>query len=279
MCRRYDESVIWLSIAVSLLAQDPAPPPAPAAPTGPPVYEAAKGPILLPNLCSQVDLESLGLTCSESDPCPTFLELSSAEVNNEVIVLSGNLHTSTTTIQSILLVSDDSGLTWREAHPRLPSVALEGMQFFDFSHGWVAGHSSLSLPRDPFLLLSSDGGRSWRKSSFHAESRVGIVEDFAFSSPRRGWALIDNKGSGDAGRYELYETPNGASSWELKEISSRVPKAIAALGQRTPSGTTRLKADAKKNTITLERRAAEQWRPVVSFRLKLEDCAPAPPPQ
>jgi hypothetical protein len=263
-------------LAIALLAQEPAAV-VPATPAGPPVYEAAKGPILLPNLCAQVDLESLGLTCSDAEPCPTFLELGSSEVNNEVIVLAGNLHTSAVTIQSILLVSDDNGLNWREAHPRLPSVSLDGLQFFDFSNGWLSGHSSLSLPRDPFLLISSDGGRSWRKSSFHAESRVGIVEDFAFSTARRGWALIDNKGSGDAGRYELYETPNGGSSWELKEISTRVPKAVAALGQRAPSGTTRFKADSKKDLITLERRSGEQWRPVVSFRLKLEDCAPVPP--
>jgi photosystem II stability/assembly factor-like uncharacterized protein len=230
----------------------------------------------LPNQCAEVDLESLGLVCTESDPCPTYLEIASTEANNEVLLLGGNLHTTTNTIQSILLVSEDAGATWREAHPRIKAASLEGMQFLDFSNGWVAGHASLALPRDPFLLLTGDGGRTWRKSDFYAESRVGVVEDFAFLSARNGWALIDNKGSGEAGRYEFFETSNGGSTWELREVSSRIPKA-AAPGQRPTSATTRTRADSKKNQIILERRSGTAWQPVASFRLRLEDCKPAPP--
>jgi photosystem II stability/assembly factor-like uncharacterized protein len=271
--------VNWLALA--LLAQEVIPlptqqsPVAPA-PEGPVVYEASKGPILLPNKCAEVDLDALGLTCSEGEPCETFLEFSGTEQNNDVFLLTGNLHTSTATLQSLLLVSEDAGASWREGHPRLKGASLEGMQFIDFSNGWVAGHTSLALPRDPFLLLTTDGGRTWRRTDFYAESRVGLVEDFAFKTAKQGWALIDNKGSGEAGRYELFETQTGGTSWELREISNKVPKT-AAPGQRLPSATMRTRADAKKNTIVLERRVNNTWTPVVSFRLKLEDCKPVPP--
>lgn len=266
-------ALVLLTILAQQVAQTPGAPPPPVIPEGPPVYVSAKGPILLPNKCQEVDLESLGLTCSEGDPCETFLEFSSVEQNNGVLVLTGNFHTSTATIQSVLLVSEDDGSTWKEGHPRLKGASLEGMQFIDFSNGWVAGHSSLALPRDPFLLLTSDGGRNWRKVDFYAESRVGLVEDFAFKTAKQGWALIDNKGSGEAGRYELFETATGGASWELRMMTNRVPKE-AAPGQRVGSQTMRTRGDAKKNVVVVERRAGAAWSPVASFRLKIDDCKP-----
>ncbi|MDX2267178.1 MAG: hypothetical protein NW208_03670 [Bryobacter sp.] len=239
------------------------------------VYSSAKGVIALPNKCAEVDLDSLGLTCSEQEPCPTYLEISSAELNNSTIVLAGNLHTPTTTIQSILLFSEDEGATWREAHARLPGATLEAMQFFDFTHGWLSGHSTLGLPRDPFILLTTDGGRAWRKSPLFAESRVGVVEKFNFESARRGWVLVDNKGSGDAGRFELYETTNGGVIWNLKEINDRIPAEARA--DRQASSVLRVRGDAKQNVLHLERQDAGKWTGLSRFRLRLEDCTPPPP--
>lgn len=247
--------------------------PPPQVPEGPPVFASAAGPILLPNRCAEVDLPALGLTCSESEPCPTFLEFSSVETLGPVMVLAGNLHTSTTTLQSILLVSEDGGATWREAHPRIRGAALESMQFFDFSNGWLSGQTSLGLPRDPFMLVTNDSGRSWRKVDLFAETRVGVIEDFAFQSAKRGWVLVDNKGSGEAGKYELFETQNGGASWELREISNRIP-ATARPGQRQPSTSSRVRVDDKNGLLRVETRAGNGWREVSAFKLKLEDCKP-----
>lgn len=260
-----------------LLAQVPAPQaPVPAPVEGPPTYSSAAGPILLPNLCTELDLVSLGLTCSESEPCATYLELSGMESLGSVTILAGNLHTSTNTLQSILLVSEDGGANWREAHPRLKSSALESMQFLDFSTGWLVGHSSLALPRDPFVLLTTDSGRSWRKVDLYAESRVGVVEDFAFQTAKRGWLLVDNKGSGDAGKYELYETQTGGSSWELREISNRIPKS-ALPGQRQAQNSGRIRVDDKKGLLRIEVRSGNAWKELGSFKLRLDDCKPGQP--
>jgi len=245
----------------------------PAEPEPPPVYSSAAGPIVLPNLCAEVDLPALGLTCSEAEPCPTYLEFSSVESIAAVLVLAGNLHTTATTIQSVLLISEDSGATWREAHARLKASALESMQFLDFSNGWLSGQTSLGLPRDPFIMVTTTGGRTWRKIDLFAETRVGVIEDFAFQSAKRGWLLVDNKGSGDAGRYEFYETQTGGTSWELRELATRIPKA-AQPGQRPPSSSARIRIDEKKGLLRIEIRAANAWREVSAFKFKLEDCKP-----
>ena len=243
---------------------------------GPVLYKSADGPILISNLCTELDIAAIGLTCSEGEPCPTFLEISGVESTGQVLLLAGNLHTQSATLQSLLLLSEDGGGTWREAHPRLKGSALEGMQFLDFSNGWLAGHTSLALPRDPFILLTTDGGRSWRKSDLYAESRVGIIEDFAFQTAKRGWLLVDNKGSGEAGKYELYESQTGGSGWDLREISSRIPKT-AQPGQRAPSTAARVRVDDKKGLLRIEVRSENAWTEVSAFKLRLEDCKPGQP--
>lgn len=243
---------------------------------GPRIYKMADGPILIPNLCTEVDLPALGLTCSDTEPCPTYLDIAGVESTGQVLLLAGNLHTQAATLQSLLLISDDGGSTWREAHPRLKASALEGMQFFDFSNGWLAGHTSLALPRDPFILLTTDGGKTWRKSDLFADSRVGVVEDFAFHSAKRGWLLVDNRGSGEGGKYELFETQTGGSGWDLREISSRIPKT-AEPGQRPLSTTARVRVDDKKGLLRIDVRNGNAWREVSAFKLQLEDCKPTPP--
>ena len=266
--------VVALFVYLWLMAQAPAPqlPAVPVSET-PPVYSSAAGPILLPNLCTELDMPTLGLTCSEADPCPTYLEFSNVELVGTVLLLAGNLHTTASTLQSILLISEDGGSTWREAHARLKASALESMQFIDFSTGWLTGQTSIGLPRDPFLLLTTDTGRTWRKVDLFAETRVGVIEDFAFQTAKRGWVLVDNRGSGEAGKYELYETQSGGTSWELREISGRIPKT-AQPGQRTPTNTSRVRVDDKKGLLRIETRNGNAWREVSTFKIRLEDCKP-----
>lgn len=249
--------------------------PKPEVPEGPLIFKSAAGPISLPNRCAELDLSAIGLTCSVDEPCQTFLEVSSLDRTGDSIVVAGNTHTSTNTLDSILLISEDLGATWREAHPRIKTATLESLQFLDFANGWLAGHTSLALPRDPFILLTTDGGRSWRKTDIFIESRVGVIEDFAFQTNKIGWILVDNRGSNDAGKYELYQTQTGGTSWELREISSRVPRIVVS-APRTPSVSARTRVDEKKGLLRVEIRTGNSWREVSTFKVRLDDCKPAP---
>ncbi len=266
--------VVQLIVYLWLMSQAPAPQvPAVPAPETPPVFSSVTGPILLPNLCADVDMPALGLTCSEADPCPTYLEFSSVESVGTVLLLAGNIHTTASTLHSVLLISEDGGASWRPAHAPLKASSLESMQFIDFSTGWLVGQTSIGLPRDPFIMLTTDAGRTWRKIDIFAETRVGVIEDFAFQTAKRGWLLVDNRGSGDAGKYEFYETQTGGTSWELREISSRIPKS-AQPGQRSPANTSRVRVDEKKGLLRIEIRNGNAWKEVSTFKLRLEDCKP-----
>ena len=137
-------------------------------------------PIAIPFSCTDDDTREGGLTCSAEQPCPVYLELSGVETALNRVFLSGNLHTADATLFSILLVSEDSGKTWTEPFPRTRATLLEEIQFIDFQNGWVAGANVQGVPRDPFLLMTNDGGKSWTERPIFEESRAGVVERFWF---------------------------------------------------------------------------------------------------
>src|SRR5687768_6224039 len=90
--------------------------------------------------CSVEMINELGLSCSIDEPCPVFLELADVQAVGDRLVLTGNLHTGTTTLESVLLVSDDAGKNWTEGHERIRNAVLDRIQFSDFETGWISGH-------------------------------------------------------------------------------------------------------------------------------------------
>src|SRR5579863_2934848 len=96
------------AISAALLAQE-TPPPAGVTQPPAPVFEYEGKPITIPFRCSIDDMRWAGMTCSEDEPCPIFLELSSAEGVGERVLAAGNIHSDAVTLYSILLSSADGG--------------------------------------------------------------------------------------------------------------------------------------------------------------------------
>ena len=118
-----------------------------AQPATRPVIENAGKPMRVTTQCKGEDVLILGLTCSQEDPCPLFLELSDVELVNSRLILSGNLHTASATLESILLSSEDLGKTWTEPFERMPGIGVDNIQFIDFEAGWISGQIQQTLPR------------------------------------------------------------------------------------------------------------------------------------
>jgi hypothetical protein len=211
--------------------------------------------------CPAEDVDSFGLSCSNEDPCPVFLELTSAEGVGAKIFVAGNLHTRSTTLYSILLVSEDGGKTWTEPHKRLRAAALEQIQFIDFSTGWASGQLIEPLPRDPFFLMTTDGGKTWRQKAVFEDSRYGSIAQFWFDSKTTG-QLVIHRGS----KHELYQTNTGGESWEVREVTTQAIKLKGA----GANPTWRLRADGK--VFHLERRGSPNWEVVADFAIHVGDC-------
>jgi hypothetical protein len=224
--------------------------------------------------CDPSDLEALGLACPPASPCDAYLELSAVESAGARIFLMGNIHTDSVTIQTILLVTSDSAKTWNEPYARVRGAALDRVQFFDSETGWIGGQVVQPLPRDPFVLKTSDGGATWRRYPVFSESRAGAVDRFRFDSKTSGLLWIDRGFSGEpGGRYERYETTTGGEIWMLREAANRPPADAGA--QRTQV-MWRLRPDGAARAYRLERAAEGQWLTAASFLISLGQCKTQP---
>jgi photosystem II stability/assembly factor-like uncharacterized protein len=219
--------------------------------------------------CPPADIEQFGLNCSEREPCQVLLELTSADAAGNRILVTGNLHTREATLFSLLLGSDDGGLTWQEPAARLRNAALEQIEFWDPQTGWISGESIDPLARNPFLLLTGDGGHTWRQKLLLEDEKFGTIAQFHFDSKTSGELILDT-GQGKRVRQELYSSMTGGESWELKEVSS---KPLRLKGVRAPNQTGwRVRADAAHGTYVLERGGGRNWETVASFPIHVADC-------
>jgi hypothetical protein len=233
-------------------------------------------PMQVETRCTLEMIQTLGLQCSEDDPCPVFLELTSVEAVGDRLLVSGNLHTAASTIESILLSSENGGKIWTEPHARIAAGALGDIQFFDLAVGWISGHVMQQFPRDAFFLVTADGGKTWRRSVVHGESRIGAIEQFWFQSRTQGTMLMDTVHAGESGhRYELYESQTGGDSWSIRQVDS---KPIPTKKPPEAEQAWRLRADGRIKAYRIERRSDRKWDTVASFLVSAGECKPQPPP-
>src|SRR5579864_764270 len=199
-------------VAATLAAQEPA------------VLENLGKPILLPYRCTQEDIQGAGLSCSAEEPCPIYLELTAVEAIGNELFAVGNIHSQTATLYSVLLGSDNGGQSWREAHERVRAAGLDHVQFADFQNGWASGEALSPLPQDPFLLITADGGKTWRRHAVFSEPRVGSIQQIWFNSKNDGSLVFDRGlGTGEE-RYELYQSHDSGVTWNIQEARNQLIK-------------------------------------------------------
>lgn len=241
-----------------------------------PVLENTGKPMVVEYHCTDEDIQNAGMSCSADDPCPVYLELAAVEAVGNRIFLAGNIHSSSTTLYSVLLASDDSGKSWREPYERIRSAGLDHIQFVDFENGWISGGILSPLPRDPFMLVTTDAGKSWRNRPIFSETRFGAIQQFWFSSRTNGALLVDRGESGDSGRYELYETPDSGETWMLRAVNER----LVPIRQARDRGNTdwRIRADGAIKAFRVEHHAGERWHSIAAFAVSIGQCrVPASP--
>ena len=228
----------------------------------------AQAPQKIDKVCSAEDVVFFGLTCSEDDPCPVFLELAAVEPNGSSLFVTGNLHTVNTTLFGLLLKSDDGGKTWTEPAKRIRSAALEQIQFPDFQHGFIGGVKIEPLPRDPFLLSTADGGMTWKQAALFEEPRPGSIQQFWFDSATSGQLILDAS-EGGTKRYERFETANGGDSWMSREVAAH--EMQLALARPREYASWRIRSDPKAHRVE-RKTAADAWETVASFAIQTGDC-------
>jgi photosystem II stability/assembly factor-like uncharacterized protein len=225
----------------------------------------AQEPFHLAFTCTEEDTREAGLTCAEDEPCPVYLELSGVEAFLNRIFVVGNLHTSEATLYSILLASDDNGKTWTEPVERIRFASLEQIQFIDFQNGFIGGAHLQGVPRDPFFLITHDGGKTWQRRPVFEDSHFGVIEKFWFDSLTNGTLLIDTKQ-----QHELFITETGGSSWSLEQSGKQVIRFPHP--SRAPDQSVRLRPEAKTHGYRLEKRQGDKWSGIGDFPVDAGKC-------
>ena len=227
----------------------------------------------VPFRCTEDDMRWAGMSCTQQEPCPVYLELTAVEAVGNQLFAAGNIHAQTITLYSVLLGSADSGKTWREPHERIRGAGLDRIQFADFENGWTSGEALSPLPQDPFLLITSDGGKTWRQHAIFSESRVGSIQQFFFNSKNDGSLVIDRGRGSDGERYELYESPNAGETWMVKEASNQ-PIRLKAI-PASPAAW-RVQADGPTQSFRIEHQQGARWVLAAAFAVNVGACAPLP---
>jgi photosystem II stability/assembly factor-like uncharacterized protein len=270
-----------ISSAMALAQLPPENPPPDGAPPAKPVMIYSGKPLSIPFACSDEDMQWGGMSCTEEEPCPIYLELSALEAVGGSLFVSGNLHSAATTLYSVLLASSDSGKNWTEPVERIRGAGLDQIQFIDFESGWISGQHLHPLPQDPFLLITNDGGKTWRRQPVFGETRFASVVQFWFTSKNDGAIVVDRGQSSETSRYEKYETPNGGDTWMIRETNDQAIR----LRRTPPNADWRIRADGPTQSFRIEQRQGNSWTAVSAFAIRAGQCKPPertfaePPPE
>ncbi len=268
--------IVATVMCATLLAQDTVPPTPPTQPptlpTPPPpaVFEYDGKPITLPFHCSLEDIRWAGMSCSEDEPCPLYLEVASADAVGDHVFAAGNIHSDALTLYSLLLSSSDGGHSWQVGPESIRGAGLDRIQFLDALTGWISGQTLFPIPQDPFFLLTSDGGKSWHLKPIFNDSHFGSIQQFGFESKTLGGVIVDNGPGGDTDRYSRFESNDGGETWAIKEES----KKPVQLKRPAANPAWRVRADASTRSYRIEHRTGNQWTAVAAFAVKLPACKP-----
>lgn len=225
----------------------------------------AQAPVHVDYTCTQADFDSFGLSCSEEQPCPVFFEVSAVDAFGSRIVVAGDIHTATTTLYGVVLTTEDGGAGWNEAFTRPRSTAFEQLQIIG-DHGWLSGQRLEPLPKDPFLLITSDGGKNWRERPIFEETRFGSIAQFRFETTLSGELIFDDS-VGKAVHQELYATKTGGDNWDLRQTGTKAlhlkPVSDAAWIVTAPPGS---------KTYLIEHAVGGKKQAFARFLIHIGDC-------
>jgi photosystem II stability/assembly factor-like uncharacterized protein len=102
-----------------------------------------------------------------------------------------------------VLLSDDHGVTWRQAKSVPTRVMLTAAFFVDAQYGWAVGH-------DETILNTVDGGETWTRTHFAPEAQQPLL-DLWFANRVSGIAV---------GAYGAYFTTNdGGRHWSSAKFA------------------------------------------------------------
>jgi photosystem II stability/assembly factor-like uncharacterized protein len=154
---------------------------------------------------------------------------------------------------SAILITSDSGRTWREARRFRPAdfgggvPELYSVRFASKKKGWIVGSvSRRDVVTDSLVLFTDDAGATWRTQLVPSRDEL-IHLDFA--NEKRGW-IVGDKGT-------ILATKDGGANWSRQRTGTN-----ATLYHVDFAGDERGWAVGERGTILRTVNGGETWTPV-----------------
>jgi photosystem II stability/assembly factor-like uncharacterized protein len=127
-------------------------------------------------------------------------------------------------IHDAVLVTGDGGARWTNVTPPgYPLDADRSEYFLDANYAWVAVSpplwQTLGGPTTMTVFRTSDGGRSWQRSSFSVSS--GSPAQLFFVDTEHGWLATQARNSDGTGGSGAYRTMDGGRNWQPASLPER----------------------------------------------------------
>lgn len=154
----------------------------------------------------------------------TFTSMAYCDTSSGLIVGERTLHTT------------DGGLTWslKPWHPRLPAHPLT-LVFTNDSIGFSGGFDDTFAGSFGIIAKTTDGGQSWRRTLAQVQLSAGMyINDIAFATPLRGWAVGSRSLSTPPyGETRMLFTTDGGETWEASPTTFvHTLNTIAVVGEQ-----------------------------------------------
>lgn len=115
---------------------------------------------------------------------------------------------------AMLMTSHDLGVSWTSQDMSPLTGAILDIRFLDERTGFIAGASDPDVDRsNAVVLMTSDGGRSWRRV-YQSARPFEITWKLSFPSPRVGYVTVQNYDDDvNVTRRVVAKTTDGGRTW------------------------------------------------------------------
>ena len=121
------------------------------------------------------------------------------------------------------------------------------------------------------MLMTTDGGKTWRRHDIFNETRLGAIQQYYFEDKKTGALVIDRGAGSTEDRYELHESNDGGETWNIRETNV---KPIRLKRAPPPDPDWRVRADGPTKSFHLEHRQGQKWSSLAAFKVDLGACKP-----
>jgi len=110
--------------------------------------------------------------------------------------------------------TSDGGKSWQRVGPALENSTIATIFFLDTKTGWAAGAWTTESAGDPFVLRTTDGGKTWAQTMVPVEPRLTplfVPTSLVFATRKIG--ILRMSGCSAEDEQSVWVTRNGGKSW------------------------------------------------------------------